>query len=124
MRCQPFYAARFRLIVLSMPHWKPDDCLFSDFSDANWGRSMKSLVVRHSVAIDGQKSSICLEDAFWTALKEIAHERHESVAHLINSINATRQSGNLSSVLRVFILEYYLNWTAVSLVPDVELISS
>jgi predicted DNA-binding ribbon-helix-helix protein len=68
---------------------------------------MKSLVVKRSVVIDGQKTSISLEDAFWTSLKEIAHERRETLQHLVTSINADRQSANLSSVLRVFILEFY-----------------
>jgi predicted DNA-binding ribbon-helix-helix protein len=68
---------------------------------------MKSLVVKRSVVIDGQKTSISLEDAFWTSLKEIAHERRETLQHLVTSINADRQSTNLSSVLRVFILGFY-----------------
>jgi predicted DNA-binding ribbon-helix-helix protein len=68
---------------------------------------MTSLVVKHSVVIDRQRTSISLEDAFWTSLKEIAHERRETLQHLITSINADRQSSNLSSVLRVFILEFY-----------------
>jgi predicted DNA-binding ribbon-helix-helix protein len=84
-----------------------------------------SLVVKHSVVIDGHKTSISLEDTFWTALKEIAHERREALQHLISSINADRQSANLSSTLRVFILGYYRtrfhDKIAVSLVPDVEL---
>ena len=67
----------------------------------------KSLVVKHSVNIDSHRTSISLEEGFWTALKEIAHERGETLQHLITSIDAGRQSGNLSSVLRVFILEYY-----------------
>jgi predicted DNA-binding ribbon-helix-helix protein len=81
-----------------------------------------SLVVQHAVVIDGHKTSISLEDAFWTSLKEIAQERGESLAHLVTGINAGRQSANLSSVLRVFVLEYYRKLfhgrTAVSLVPD------
>jgi predicted DNA-binding ribbon-helix-helix protein len=68
---------------------------------------MTSLVVKHSVVIDRQRTSISLENAFWTSLKEIAHERRETLQHLITSINADRQSSNLSSVLRVFILEFY-----------------
>ena len=34
---------------------------------------MKSLVVKRSVDIDGRKTSVSLEDAFWSDLKEIAH---------------------------------------------------
>jgi predicted DNA-binding ribbon-helix-helix protein len=81
--------------------------LLYDFAAANGGRSMKSLVVKHSVMVDGHKTSISLEEAFWTALKEIAHERRENLQHLITSIDADRESANLSSVLRVFILEFY-----------------
>ena len=66
-----------------------------------------SPVVKHSVIIDGRKTSISLEDAFWTALKEIAHERGESLRHLTASINASREVGNLSSVIRLFVLEFY-----------------
>jgi len=58
---------------------------------------MKSLVVKHSVVIDGRKTSISVEDAFWTALKEIAHERGENLQRLITTIDADRQSANLSS---------------------------
>jgi predicted DNA-binding ribbon-helix-helix protein len=66
-----------------------------------------SSITKRSINIDGHKTSISLEDAFWTALKVIAHERHESPAHLITSIDAHRKASNLSSVLRVFVLEFY-----------------
>ena len=81
--------------------------LLYDF--AAGGRSMKSLVVKHSVNVDGHKTSISLEGVFWTALKEIAHERRETVQRLITSINADRQSANLSSALRIFVLRHYMD---------------
>jgi len=68
---------------------------------------MKSPVVKHSVSLDGRKTSISLEEAFWSSLKEIASERDKSLSHLIASINAKRQFANLSSALRLFVLEYY-----------------
>jgi predicted DNA-binding ribbon-helix-helix protein len=71
-------------------------------------RAMKSTVIKHSIAINGQRTSISLEDAFWSTLKDIAHERHETVTHLVTSINANRrQFANLSSALRLFVLEFY-----------------
>ena len=70
---------------------------------------MKSLVVKHSVNLDGHRTSISLEEVFWTALKEIAKERGESLQHLITSINANRQSANLSSALRIFVLRHYMD---------------
>jgi predicted DNA-binding ribbon-helix-helix protein len=68
-----------------------------------------SLVGGHSVAIGGRRTSVALEDIFWTALKEIAHERGETLQHLITSIDAKRKAANLSSILRVFVLEYYID---------------
>ena len=83
---------------------------------------MKSLVGKHSVKLDGQRTSVSLEQVFWTALKDIAQERGETLQYLISSIDADRTSDNLSSVLRVFVLEYYRQRSvAVSIVPDVEL---
>jgi predicted DNA-binding ribbon-helix-helix protein len=77
------------------------------FAAQNGGRSMKSSIVKHSVIVGGHRTRISLEAAFWTALKDIAYERRDSLRHLISSINAERQSANLSSALRVFILEFY-----------------
>jgi predicted DNA-binding ribbon-helix-helix protein len=68
---------------------------------------MKSLVAKRSVIIAGRKTSVSLEDAFWSCLREIAEEREETVSGLIATINADRQHGNLSSALRPFVLGFY-----------------
>jgi predicted DNA-binding ribbon-helix-helix protein len=68
---------------------------------------MKSLVAKRSVIIAGRKTSVSLEDAFWSCLREIAEERKETVSGLIATINADRQHGNLSSALRLFVLGFY-----------------
>jgi predicted DNA-binding ribbon-helix-helix protein len=68
---------------------------------------VKSLVIKHSVVIDGRKTSISLEGAFWECLREIAHERHETLSQLVSGIDASRKNANLSSAVRIFILEYY-----------------
>ena len=73
---------------------------------------MKSLVVKHSVNLDGHRTSISLEEVFWTALKDIAHERCETLKNLITSIDANRQSANLSSALRIFVLRHYMDQSA------------
>lgn len=59
---------------------------------------------KHSVLIAGHQTSISVEDAFWTALKEIARRRGVSVNRLIAEIDQDR-GGNLSSAIRVFVLE-------------------
>ena len=66
-----------------------------------------STVIKHSIDIDGHKTSISLEDAFWNSFKQIAHERGESSTHLVTSINAQHQFANLSSAIRLFVLEFY-----------------
>ncbi len=72
---------------------------------------MKSLVVKHSVIVDGHKTSISLEAAFWTALKEIAQAKGATVTQTITQIDETRQQGNLSSAIRLFVLGHIRNGT-------------
>jgi predicted DNA-binding ribbon-helix-helix protein len=59
---------------------------------------------KRSVVIAGHRTSLSLEEPFWTALKEIAARRGLSLARLIAEIDATR-SGNLSSAARVYVLD-------------------
>ena len=70
---------------------------------------MKSLIAKRSVIIAGRKTSICLEDAFWKDLREIAHARGATLSQLVGSINADRQNANLSSEIRLFVLGHYLD---------------
>jgi predicted DNA-binding ribbon-helix-helix protein len=68
---------------------------------------MKSPVVKRSIVIAGHKTSISLEDAFWKALKDIAIARHATLSDLVASIDQERQHGNLSSAIRLFVLDHY-----------------
>jgi predicted DNA-binding ribbon-helix-helix protein len=70
---------------------------------------MGSPVIKRSLAIAGQKTSVSLEDAFWVALKEIAAGRQMNVSELVTSIDLERQQGNLSSCLRLFVLDFYVS---------------
>jgi predicted DNA-binding ribbon-helix-helix protein len=70
------------------------------------GHAMKSSIVKHSVVVGGHHTSISLEDAFWAALKEIASERDMSVSDLVAAIDGERQLGNLSSAIRLFVLDF------------------
>ena len=70
---------------------------------------MKSPVVKRSIVIAGHKTSVSLEDAFWRGLKEIASGRNATLSDLVASIDADRQHGNLSSALRLFVLNFYRN---------------
>jgi predicted DNA-binding ribbon-helix-helix protein len=68
---------------------------------------MKSSVLKRSVVLDGHKTSISLEEAFWKGLKDIAERQHQSLSEMIGGIDAVREQGNLSSAVRLFVLDYY-----------------
>jgi len=68
---------------------------------------MKSTVVKRSIILAGHKTSVSLEDAFWDGLKEIAKNRRKTLSDLITSIDTDREQGNLSSALRLFVLNHY-----------------
>jgi predicted DNA-binding ribbon-helix-helix protein len=70
---------------------------------------MKSLVVKRSVIIGGHKTSVSLEDAFWNALKQIASGCDSTLSGMIATIDSERVDGNLSSAIRLFVLDHYRN---------------
>ena len=68
---------------------------------------MKSLVVKRSIVVAGHKTSVSLEDAFWTGIKEIASGRNMTLSDLVTAVDSERQRGNLSSAIRLFVLDFY-----------------
>jgi predicted DNA-binding ribbon-helix-helix protein len=68
---------------------------------------MKSPVVKRSIVIAGHKTSVSLEDAFWKGLKEIAAARDITLSDLVSTIDSERRHGNLSSAIRLFVLNHY-----------------
>ena len=75
---------------------------------------MKSQVVKRSIVIANHKTSVSLEDAFWNGLKEIAASRNMPLSDLVSSIDSQRQHGNLSSAIRLFVLDHYRSKAAKS----------
>src|SRR5262249_13480326 len=71
-----------------------------------------SLVVKRSIVVAGYKTSVTLEDAFWNGLKEIASGRNITLSDLVTAVDSERRQGNLSSVIRLFILDFYRNQLA------------
>jgi predicted DNA-binding ribbon-helix-helix protein len=68
---------------------------------------MRSPIIKRSVVLDGHKTSVSLEHAFWSGLRDIADSSGETVNQLIARIDAERNFGNLSSAIRLFVLEFY-----------------
>ena len=66
--------------------------------------------MKRSITIAGHRTSISLEEPFWTALAELAAKADKSVAGLIAEIDRARPpDSNLSSAIRVFVLEAFRN---------------
>jgi predicted DNA-binding ribbon-helix-helix protein len=69
--------------------------------------AVDTAVLKRSVVVANLKTSVSLEDAFWSALKEIAVLREVNLSSLITSISDEHRQGNLSSSIRLFILDFY-----------------
>ena len=67
--------------------------------------SANARVIKRSLVIAGHRTSVSLEDAFWRRLRAIAAERGLSLNGLAAMIDASRGGANLSSAIRVFVLE-------------------
>lgn len=68
---------------------------------------MRTSIVKHSIMIAGHKTSVSLEDAFWNCLKDIAAKRGLNISGIVSMIDSERRHGNLSSAIRLFVLEHY-----------------
>jgi predicted DNA-binding ribbon-helix-helix protein len=66
-----------------------------------------SRIMKRSMIIAGHKTSVSLEDDFWQALREIAIRRNMRPSELVTSIDAERAHANLSSAIRLFVLDFY-----------------
>ena len=73
---------------------------------------MKSPVVKRSIVVAGHKTSVSLEDAFWKGLKEIAEDRDVTLSDLVSTIDTDRRHGNLSSAIRLFVLDHFRSHAA------------
>jgi predicted DNA-binding ribbon-helix-helix protein len=68
---------------------------------------MKSPVVKRSIVVAGHKTSVSLEEAFWNGMKEISGLRNMTLSELVGEIDNNRQQGNLSSAIRLFVLDHF-----------------
>ena len=68
---------------------------------------IKSSVGKRSMIVNGRDSSVSIEGAFWNALKEIAVAQNISANALISKIDSERDATNLSSAIRVYVVEHY-----------------
>jgi predicted DNA-binding ribbon-helix-helix protein len=68
---------------------------------------MNSPVQKRSVVVAGHKNSVSLEQEFWDGLKEISRLHGSSLVETLDGIAGNRTDGNLSSAIRLFVLDHY-----------------
>jgi predicted DNA-binding ribbon-helix-helix protein len=83
------------------------------FSPPSHNRSvaldMKSSIIKRSIELRGHKTSVSLEDEFWTSLRAVANAQGVSLPTLLLGIDDARDGANLSSAIRVHVLNFYRN---------------
>lgn len=75
---------------------------------------MKSAIIKRSIELNGHKTSVSLEDEFWTSLRSIANQQNVSLPAMLQTIDAGREGSNLSSAIRVFVLSHYRSRAAAA----------
>ena len=83
----------------------PDTQDYSDLTDP-----VEIRIYGYSGQWGGHKTSLSLEDAFWDAFKEIVEAQGTTISHLTAAVDSQRHEGhqtNLSSAIRLFVLEHY-----------------
>lgn len=68
---------------------------------------LKSAIVKRSIELNGHKTSVSLEDEFWLSLRQIAVLKDITLPVLLQSIDRAREGANLSSAIRVYVLNHY-----------------
>ena len=79
----------------------------TDASDRKRRRHPLSPIIKRSINLAGHDTSVTLEAEFWNALQDIAKSKNVSIPTLIVQIDQDRMGGNLSSSVRLFVLEYF-----------------
>src|SRR5262245_61119110 len=81
-------------------------------------RNPHSPVIKHSITLAGNKTSISLENQFWHGLREIARRENSAVCALIEQIDTDRTRHNLSSAVRLYVLNYFKTRTSQQILPN------
>ena len=71
-------------------------------------KKSKSLLTKRSIYIGSRKSSVHVESLFWASLREIADTEGVKITELLTRIDGDRYTPNLSSAIRLFVLDYYV----------------
>jgi len=71
---------------------------------------MSTRPVKRSLTLRGHRTSVSLEDAFWTAFRDIAATQGKPINVLAAEIDESRGVGaGLASAIRVYVLAWFRN---------------
>lgn len=69
---------------------------------------MSARPVKRSLTLRGHRTSVSLEDDFWTAFREIAEAQDKPLNVLAAEIDATRDlDTGLATAIRLYVLNHY-----------------
>ncbi|MBT8413894.1 MAG: ribbon-helix-helix domain-containing protein [Boseongicola sp.] len=69
---------------------------------------MNTRPVKRSLTLRGHRTSVSLEDAFWSAFRDIAEEKKRPINELAAEIDEARGADcGLASAIRLFVLDHY-----------------
>lgn len=68
---------------------------------------MKSPILKRSITVAGVRTSVSLEEVFWSGVKEICRSRGITLSAFADELAASRTHSNLSSAFRTYVLEHY-----------------
>jgi predicted DNA-binding ribbon-helix-helix protein len=74
---------------------------------------METPIIKRSIVVGGHKTSVSLEDPFWSAMKDIAALKGKTLSELVGEIDTSRQQTNLSSAIRLFVLDHYMSRASI-----------
>jgi predicted DNA-binding ribbon-helix-helix protein len=71
------------------------------------GATVKSAIIKRSIALAGHKTSVSLENEFWDGMRQIADQKNTTVSALLQQIDTGRRYANLSSAIRIFVFNQF-----------------
>jgi predicted DNA-binding ribbon-helix-helix protein len=71
--------------------------------------------VKRSLTLRGHRTSVSLEDAFWSAFRQISEKENKPINVLAAEIDAARDmETGLATAIRLFVLQHYQSRAASS----------
>lgn len=64
---------------------------------------------KHTVKVNGHDTSVFIEEEFWLELKYISKLKKKSISVLISDVDKNKKTQNLSSAIRLYILNHLKN---------------